>query len=65
MAVLLCIFSLMMTGQEPTKKQKKQQPVKIIVDTTVISERAADTIFMKQSIALNELDSLIQEKQKK
>jgi len=58
-----------MAGQEPAKKikKKKDQPPAVVVDTITVStvERAADTIYLEQSIVLDKLDSLIQEKQKK
>lgn len=58
-------------AQEPakkTKKEKKQEPKSAnVIDTITVSkvERAADTLYLEQSIVLNKLDSLIQEKQKK
>ena len=66
--VLLSICALTVISQEPTEKNKKrakQPSAKIVVDTTATSVRAADTLYLEQSLALDELDSLIQEKQKK
>ena len=64
--VFLCIFSLIAISQEPANKKKaKNEPVKIIVDTTVVVERKADTLYLKQSLVMDGLDSLIQEKQNK
>ena len=70
MAVLLSICALTVISQEPTKENKKranQQPAPVIIDTITVSksERVADTLYLKQSLALDELDSLILEKQKK
>lgn len=62
------IISLTATSQEPTEKQKKGKAVSPnVVDTVTVSrsERVADTLYLEQSIVLNKLDSLIQEKQKK
>ena len=56
---------ILLPGQDPEKKSKKPQSAKIIVDTTIVSERAADTIYMEQTKVISKLDSLIQEKQKK
>jgi hypothetical protein len=69
MAVLFFICSLLIQGQEPTKKQRKEKaaapPMKTIVDTTTVSRRApADTLLLEQSIAIDKLDSLILEKKK-
>jgi len=67
MAVLFSICALTIS-QEPTKENKrraKQAPAKVIVDTTTTVSRPADTLYLEQSIVLNKLDSLIQEKQKK
>ena len=56
---------ILLPGQEPKKKKTpKQEPVKIVVDTTVVSERFADSIYLRQSIQMNQLDSLIKEKKK-
>lgn len=68
---LFCtIILLTVNSQEPTKKQKKERKEQVpahVYDTTTVSvaKRAADTLYMEQSIVLNKLDSLIQEKQKK
>ena len=66
MAVLFSICALTIS-QEPTSKQKKkEQPTHYqgVVYDTVIAEQFPDTIHMKQSIVLDRLDSLINEKQK-
>ncbi len=52
------------TSQDPESKKKRNEPVKIIVDTTVVVERFADSIYLQQSIQMDRLDSLINEKKK-
>lgn len=56
---------MMGLGQEPDHKQKKaKKPVRVFVDTTIVNERFADTIYLQQSLAINILDSLIKEQKK-
>jgi len=65
MVVLLSICAMMGLGQEPDHKQKKaKKPVRVFVDTTIVNERFADTIYLQQSLAINILDSLIKEQKK-
>ena len=67
-AVLLCLWSLIVISQEPTKENRKraqQQPYKVVLDTTVTASRSADTLYLQQSLHLDRLDSLILEKQKR
>ena len=77
MAVLLSICAMIVLGQDPDHKQKKvnknkETPV-YAVDTVTVSVAVrlaeafndADSIFTDQINAMSQLDSLIQEKQKK
>lgn len=66
MAVCFFILSLTAVSQEPAaKKKEKPTHASMIVQDTTIVTREADSLYVKQSIVMNRLDSLIQEKQKK
>ena len=57
---------ILLPGQEPKKKKpRKQEPVSAVSDTTIVNERKADSIYLKQSVHMEKLDSIINEKQKK
>lgn len=65
---LLSICAMTLNSQEPDNKRKakkEQLPVRAFSDTTIVNEHKADTLYLKQSVHMNALDSLIQEKQKK
>lgn len=69
MKLMVVLFSIcaLTISQEPAKEKKKDKPTHFqgTVQDTTASERLPDTLYMKQSIALDRLDSLIQKKQKK
>ena len=61
----MSICVLIGTAQEPKipiKKEQKRNSVRLRVDTTVVSERYADTIYLEQMRVMNELDSLNKKK---
>ena len=56
---------LLLVAQEPeTQKinKKRVQSLRVIVDTTTVSVRPADSIYLEQKIMMNKLDSLIEMK---
>lgn len=66
---LLGLSMILGTSQEPTKKQlrkqKEQQEHNVVFDTTVVSSRAIDSLFLEQKNLNMKLDSLLNEKSKK
>lgn len=64
-ASLLTLILIVSKGQEPEKKQQPVQDTTVVQIERHVAERPADTLYLKQSLAMDKLDSLIQEKQKK
>ena len=64
MVVFLSICVIILTAQEPKipeipiKKEIRGNTVYLVVDTTIVSERYADTIYMEQKKVMEALDSL-------
>ena len=73
MAVLLSICAMILMGQEPTKKQKKEKQDEVVpahvIDTVTVStatrEPIPDSIHVVQEKALEELDDILEKKKKK
>ena len=64
MVAFLLGLSTALGSQEPTKEQKKEGK-SVVVDTITFAVREVDSIYLKQSLAMDKLDSLLIEQKKK